>query len=114
MPPIAPRVSTGSTSIRWYVTLAEYTSNIMSPPLPNNPHFPLKQKSIRARSTIATTAVVKKDLQRRTLLHLKKKILILMLKKTTSEFSTMSDGQQKLSQITNCCIDMKKKFQLQP
>ena len=114
MPPIAPRVSTGRTSMRWYVTLAEYTSNIMSPPLPNSPHFPLKQKSIRARSTIATTAVVKKDLQRRALLHLQKKMLTLMLKKNTKDFFMRSDRQQKLCQTINSCIDMNKDFSFKP
>lgn len=53
--------------------LADVTSNIMRPPLPKSPHFPLKQTSIKARSTIATTAVVKKALHNRALLHLQHK-----------------------------------------
>jgi hypothetical protein len=40
--------------------------------------------------------------------------LTLMLKISTYEFFMTSDGQQKLSQITNCCIDMKKYFSFKP
>lgn len=53
----------------WYVTVTSLTSNMMSPPLPKSPHFPELQYSMKALSTTATTAVLKKVLQRRALLH---------------------------------------------
>ena len=50
--------------------LADVTSNMINPPFPNRPHFPLLHTSISALRTTVTTAVVKNDLQRRALLHL--------------------------------------------
>lgn len=51
----------------------ELISNIINPPLPNSPHFPLRQYSIKPRNTTATIAVVKNVLHRRALRHLKTK-----------------------------------------
>ncbi|GER38952.1 BEL1-like homeodomain 6 [Striga asiatica] len=48
----------------------EFTSNMIKPPWPKSPHFPLRQKLMRDLKTTATTAVVKKALQRSALRHL--------------------------------------------
>ena len=70
MPPIIPRSITASISATLYVTLVALTSYMISPPFPNNPQVPVEHNSMKVLKTIATTAVVKKVLQRRALLHL--------------------------------------------
>lgn len=71
MPPKIPRKITANKSAALNVAIAELTSYIIRPPFPNRPQLPLEQNCMKVLRTIATTAVVKKVLQRRALRHLR-------------------------------------------
>ncbi|WVZ06835.1 hypothetical protein V8G54_020181 [Vigna mungo] len=64
-----PMTTTMTISITWYLTVTLLTSNIIRPPSPKRPHFPEWQISMKALRTTTTTAVLKKVLQSRALLH---------------------------------------------
>ena len=64
-----PMTATGRISITWYLTVTLLTSNMISPPAPKRPHFPELQISMKALRITTTTAVQKKVLHRRALLH---------------------------------------------
>lgn len=80
----------------------ELISNIINPPVPNSPHFPLRQYSVKPRNTTATIAVVKNVLHRRALRHLK----------TKKEKNLNEDDDEKASNNISINFLMHKHMQL--
>lgn len=95
IPPITPSSKTASISTQPYCASAELTSNIIRPPCPNRPHFPVQQYSMKVLNTNATTAVVKNVLQRRALRHLTSPINKRI--DTWINQQTMNDSYKKVS-----------------
>jgi hypothetical protein len=82
MPPIIPSTMITIKSGVLYTATVELRSNMINPPCPKRPHFPLRQKTVIPLNTTATTAVVKNVLHNKALRHLEHIDTIISLGKT--------------------------------